>query len=190
MNGAGGMGDVYRARDTRLGRTVAIKFTRSDTAEATGARAQFEREGRAIAALNHRRICSVYDVGSFASQNYLVMECLDGETLEQQLRRGRLPLDELFTVAIIGLGYSAALMFLSRPGTRFNPTLASMRDLLLLLVVAAASAAFVASAYVSTLAMAGLLSPDNSMSAALRFWVGDMIGIAVVAPFGLSLSFA
>jgi serine/threonine protein kinase len=100
MIGAGGMGEVYRARDTRLGRAVAIKFTRSDTAEATGARAQFEREGRAIAALNHRRICSVYDVGSFASQNYLVMECLDGETLEQRLRRGRLPLDELFTVAI------------------------------------------------------------------------------------------
>ena len=88
------------AHATRLGRTVAIKFTRSDLDEATGARAQFEREGRAIAALNHRRICSVYDVGSFVSQNYLVMECLDGETLEHRLRRGRLPLDELFTVAI------------------------------------------------------------------------------------------
>ena len=100
MIGAGGMGEVYRARDTRLGRTVAIKFIRSDLDEATEARAQFEREGRAIAALNHRRICSVYDVGSFVSQNYLVMECLDGETLEHRLRRGRLPLDELFTVAI------------------------------------------------------------------------------------------
>lgn len=94
---------------------------------------------------------------------------------------------ELLTVAIIGLGYSAALIFLSRPGTRFNPTLASMRDLLLLLVVAAASAAFVASTYIGTLVMAGLLSPDNSLSAAMRFWVGDMIGIAVVAPFGLIL---
>ena len=100
MIGAGGMGEVYRARDTRLGRTVAIKFIRSDLDEATEARAQFEREGRAIAALNHPRICSVYHVGSFVSQNYLVMECLDGETLEHRLRRGPLPLDELFTVAI------------------------------------------------------------------------------------------
>jgi eukaryotic-like serine/threonine-protein kinase len=100
MVGAGGMGEVYRAQDTRLGRLVAIKFTRSDTADATEARALFEREGRAIAALSHPRICSVHDVGSFGSQNYLVMECLDGETLEHRLRRGRLPLDELFRVAI------------------------------------------------------------------------------------------
>ena len=98
--GAGGMGEVYRARDTRLGRMVAIKFTRSDTAEATEAKALFEREGRAIAALSHPRICSVHDVGCFASQNYLVMECLDGETLEQRIRRGRLPRDELFSLAI------------------------------------------------------------------------------------------
>ena len=100
MIGEGGMGEVYRARDTRLGRTVAIKFTRSDTTEVTQAHALFEREGRAIASLNHPRICSVYDVGCFASQNYLVMECLDGETLEQRLRRGPLPLEELFIVAI------------------------------------------------------------------------------------------
>jgi serine/threonine protein kinase len=100
MVGAGGMGEVYRGRDTRLGRTVAIKLTRSDKAEAAEARALFEREGRAIAALNHPRICSVYDVGSFASQGYLVMEWLDGETLEHRLRRGPLRLDELFTIAI------------------------------------------------------------------------------------------
>jgi eukaryotic-like serine/threonine-protein kinase len=100
MVGAGGMGEVYRAQDTRLGRLVAIKFTRSDMADATEATALFEREGRAIAALSHPRICSVHDVGSFGSQNYLVMECLDGETLEHRLGRGRLPLDELFRVAI------------------------------------------------------------------------------------------
>jgi len=100
MVGAGGMGEVYRARDGRLARTVAIKFTHSDGADAAEAGALFEREGRAIAALNHRRICSVYDVGRFASQNYLVMEWLDGETLEQRLRRGPLRSDELFTVAI------------------------------------------------------------------------------------------
>ena len=99
MVGAGGMGEVYRAQDTRLGRLVAIKFIRSDAAETTQAQALFEREGRAIAALNHPRICGVYDVGCFASQNYLVMECLDGETLERRLRRGPLPLGELFTVA-------------------------------------------------------------------------------------------
>ena len=98
--GAGGMGEVYRALDTRLARTVAIKFTRSDAGEATQSQALFEREGRAIAALNHARICGVYDVGSFESQNYLVMEWLEGETLEQRLRRGPLPMNQLLSVAI------------------------------------------------------------------------------------------
>lgn len=94
---------------------------------------------------------------------------------------------ELVTVVIIGAGYSLALVFLSRPATRFNPALASMRDLLILLVVAATSAAVVAAAYVITLVFAGLLTPANFLPAALRFWVGDMIGVAVVAPFGLIL---
>lgn len=90
---------------------------------------------------------------------------------------------EFLTVGIIGVGYALALIFLSRPKTRFDPALSSMGDLLLLLLVAAISAGGVALAYVGTLTLAGILSPAEFLSAALRFWVGDVIGVAVIAPF-------
>jgi signal transduction histidine kinase len=90
---------------------------------------------------------------------------------------------EAVTTAIIGGGYAMGLMFLLRPGLRFNPALTSMRDLIVLIAVAAASAAFVASSYVGALRVSGLLPPQDFMAAALQFWVGDMIGIAVVSPF-------
>src|SRR5215472_2823274 len=78
--GQGGMGEVFRAVDTRLGRDVAIKFTRDELS------ARFEREARAIAALNHPHICTLYDVGP----NYLVMELVEGETIAARLKRGPL----------------------------------------------------------------------------------------------------
>jgi serine/threonine protein kinase len=81
--GAGGMGEVYRATDTRLGRRVAMKTCRQEFGE------RFQREARAIASLNHRHICSVYDVGP----NYLVLELLEGETLAEKLKRGPLPIE-------------------------------------------------------------------------------------------------
>ena len=81
--GEGGMGEVFRAVDTRLGRAVAIKITHEQFS------ARFEREGRAIAALNHPNICTVHDVGP----NYLVMELVEGETLAARLKRGPLPMD-------------------------------------------------------------------------------------------------
>ena len=81
--GAGGMGRVFRARDTRLGRTVAIKISLTEFS------GRFEREARAIAAMNHSHICTLYDVGP----NYLVMELVEGETLADALKRGPLPLD-------------------------------------------------------------------------------------------------
>ncbi|HEX5212052.1 MAG TPA: MASE1 domain-containing protein [Pseudolabrys sp.] len=86
---------------------------------------------------------------------------------------------------LIGAGYSAALIFLSRPGLRFDPKLSSMRDLVLLALVAAASAAFVAASYVAVMIAAGFLPVQGFAAASLRYWVGDMIGIMVVAPFGL-----
>ena len=98
--GAGGMGEVYSARDTRLDRTVALKILplhRSDQAEA---RERFEREARAIAALNHPNICQLYDVGSQDGVNYLVLEYLQGETLADRLARGPLPLSELVRCAL------------------------------------------------------------------------------------------
>ena len=79
--GAGGMGEVYKARDTRLERTVAIKILPSDAASDPDLRARFEREARAIAALDHPHICGIYDVGSVDSTHYLVMPHLDGQTL-------------------------------------------------------------------------------------------------------------
>jgi two-component system, LuxR family, sensor kinase FixL len=91
----------------------------------------------------------------------------------------------LSTTAIIGSGYSLGLLFLMRPKTRFSLARFSLRDLFLLLVTAAVTAAVVASTYVGAMIIAGLLPVEDFFAASLRFWVGDMIGIAVVAPFGL-----
>src|SRR5258708_27532716 len=78
--GQGGMAEVYCARDTRLGRTVAIKLLRPEFARQGDFRHRFEREGRAISALNHPHICSLHDVGEQDGRAYLVMEHVDGET--------------------------------------------------------------------------------------------------------------
>jgi eukaryotic-like serine/threonine-protein kinase len=91
--GAGGMGEVYRARDTRLERTVAIKVLPQHLAHTSEARSRFEREARAVSALNHPHICVLHDVGSQDGTEYLVMEYLEGETLSARLEKGPLPLD-------------------------------------------------------------------------------------------------
>ncbi len=91
--GAGGMGEVYRARDTRLDRTVAVKVLPSRLLSDSEARARFEREARAISALNHPNICTLHDVGDQDGTIYLVMELLEGESLAALLLRGRLLLD-------------------------------------------------------------------------------------------------
>src|SRR5512132_2447637 len=86
--GAGGMGEVYKARDTRLDRTVAIKILSAQFATDADRRQRFEREARAVAALNHPHICDLHDVGEHHSLNFLVMEYLDGQTLADRLVRG------------------------------------------------------------------------------------------------------
>src|SRR5690349_4140671 len=93
--GAGGMGEVYRARDTRLDRIVAIKILPEHAADRDGLRERFEREAKAISALNHPHICTLYDVGHQNGTDYLVMEYLEGETLAQRLRKGPLPLEQV-----------------------------------------------------------------------------------------------
>ena len=85
--GAGGMGEVYRARDTRLDRDVAIKVLPPHLAMDEAARARFEREAKAIAALSHPNILAVYDVGTTDGVAYVVMELLEGETLRQRLNQ-------------------------------------------------------------------------------------------------------
>src|SRR5215467_815725 len=90
--GAGGMGEVYRAKDTRLGRDVAVKILpREMSADATR-KQRFEREAKAISGLNHPNICTLHDVGSQDGVDYLVMEYVEGETFAKRLEKGPLPL--------------------------------------------------------------------------------------------------
>jgi len=98
--GAGGMGEVYRARDTRLERTVAIKVLPRDLTGRPEVLQRFEREARAISTLNHPHICTLYDVGSENGVPYLVMEYVEGETLAERLARGPLPLADVWWIAI------------------------------------------------------------------------------------------
>jgi eukaryotic-like serine/threonine-protein kinase len=92
--GAGGMGEVYKARDTRLDRTVAIKVLPAHVAADAALRARFEREARVISGLDHPNICVLYDVGREENVDFLVMQYLEGETLAERLRRGPLPLEQ------------------------------------------------------------------------------------------------
>jgi eukaryotic-like serine/threonine-protein kinase len=98
--GAGGMGEVYRARDTRLDRTVAVKILPSHLSENDEAKQRFDREARAISSLNHPNICTLYDVGHQAGVDYLVMEFLEGETLADRLRKGPLTAEHLLKYGI------------------------------------------------------------------------------------------
>src|SRR5260370_24826472 len=93
--GEGGMGTVYKARDSRLERFVAIKLLRADLADRPELRERFIREARTVARLNHPHICTLHDVGHQDNSDFLVMEYLEGETLAERLERGPLPLDEV-----------------------------------------------------------------------------------------------
>ncbi len=98
--GAGGMGEVYKATDTRLDREVAIKVLHAKVANSADIKERFEREAKVIAGLNHPNICTLFDIGSEDGIDYLVMEYIEGETLSDRLAEGPLPSEELLTVAI------------------------------------------------------------------------------------------
>src|SRR5881628_2001324 len=98
--GAGGMGEVYKARDTRLDRTVAIKILPASLAADPQFRDRFDREARAISQLDHPHICALYDVGEERGTAFLVMQYLEGETLAKRLERGALLLPDALTIAI------------------------------------------------------------------------------------------
>ncbi|MEK6302634.1 MAG: protein kinase [Acidobacteriota bacterium] len=98
--GAGGMGEVYRAKDTRLDRVVAIKVLPSHLADNSELRQRFEREARAVSSLSHSNICTLYDVGREDGIDYLVMEYIEGESLADRLARGPLPIDQVLRYAI------------------------------------------------------------------------------------------
>jgi len=93
--GAGGMGEVYRALDTRLERTVAIKILPEQLSSDPGRKQRFEREAKTVSSLNHPHICVLHDVGSQDGISYLVMECVEGESLAKRLEKGALPLEQV-----------------------------------------------------------------------------------------------
>src|SRR5579872_2946172 len=111
--GVGGMGEVYRARDSRLDRTVAIKILASHLSSYPELKQRMEREARTISSLNHPHICHLYDIGSQNDVDFLVMEFLDGETLAERLRKGPLPLHEILRT---GIAIAEALAAAHRQG--------------------------------------------------------------------------
>src|SRR6202522_1721304 len=96
--GAGGMGEVYRARDTRLDRTVAVKVLPTHLSSNSDARQRFDREARAISSLSHPNICQLYDVGHQDGTDYLVMEFLEGETLASRILKGPLSTEQVLKI--------------------------------------------------------------------------------------------
>src|SRR5512132_2843868 len=98
--GSGGMGEVYRARGTRLDRVVAIKVLQGHLAVSPETRQRFDREARIVSSLNHPHICTLFDVGRQDGMDYLVMEFLEGESLADRLTRGALPLPELLRIGM------------------------------------------------------------------------------------------
>ena len=97
--GAGGMGEVYKARDTRLERSVAVKVLPEHIAQREDLRARFEREARAVASLNHPNICTLFDIGSQDGTSYMVMELMEGETLAARIEKGPIPLEQALSYA-------------------------------------------------------------------------------------------
>ncbi len=107
--GAGGMGEVYRAKDTRLDRTVAIKVLPSHLSSDPELKQRMEREARAISALQHTNICTLHDIGAQDGTDFLVMEYLEGQTLADRLTKGALPLDQVLKIGTeIGLALDKA----------------------------------------------------------------------------------
>ena len=96
--GTGGMGEVYRARDTRLDRDVAIKVLPAELSADSSRKQRFEREAKIISSLSHPNICVLYDVGNQNGTEYLVMECIEGDTLAKRLERGELPTEQLLKI--------------------------------------------------------------------------------------------
>jgi Tol biopolymer transport system component len=179
--GAGGMGEVYKARDTRLERTVAIKVLPPALAGDPEFRARFDREAKSISALNHPHICTLHDVGETDGTAYLVMEHLEGETLAERLKKGALPVDQVLDIAsqmadaldkahrrgIIHRDLKPANVFLVRGASASATLLAKLLDFGLAKVGAAAPAGAIETRLLTTPPPVGQTTPLTSQGSIL-----------------------
>jgi len=113
--GAGGMGEVYRARDMRLKHTVAIKILPADLSSSPNLKQRFEREARAISSLNQSHICALYDIGAQDGVEFMVMEYLDGQILADRLQMGAVPIEQALKIGMeIAAGRAARSAYIPR----------------------------------------------------------------------------
>jgi eukaryotic-like serine/threonine-protein kinase len=179
--GAGGMGEVYRARDMRLDRTVAIKILPAHLSTSAELKARFEREARAVSCLNHPHICHLYDIGSQDGIAYLVMEYLEGETLADRLRKSALPLKQSLEFGIqitdaLAIAHRSGILHRDlKPGNiMLTPSGAKLLDFGLAKVVPALGASPCAGSMTPsapTITIADLSSPPEALTQ-----LGTLIG--------------
>ena len=176
--GAGGMGEVYRARDTRLDRTVAIKILPEHLSSDPGRRARFEREAQTISGLSHPNICALFDIGDQDGIHYVVLEYLEGRTVADRLAKGPLPVSEVLKV---GADIASALETAHRHGIVHrdlkpaNVMLTKTGAKLLDFGLAKSSAALASAAAVDALTLSKSLTEEGVIVGTFRYMAPEQL---------------